>query len=93
MVHVDLMGWKKPADPVNVSFHVRTTRGERAALDAIITRWAERQNVSASGITSNAWFRNLVRRLAAEDGISIFEAKGPELKKGSKAKRVLRKAS
>jgi hypothetical protein len=71
------MGWKKPAGPVNVNFHARTTAGEREALDAVIARWAEKQEAlgaSASGTTTIAWFRQWVRRLAAEEGIPVFGA-------------------
>jgi cytosine/adenosine deaminase-related metal-dependent hydrolase len=72
------MGWKKPADPVNVNFHARTTQGEREALDAVIARWAEKQaalGASASGTTTIAWFRQWVRKLAAEEGIQVNDPK------------------
>ncbi len=73
------MGWKKPADPVNVNLHVRTTRGEREALDEVIARWAAKQAAlgsSASGQTSIAWFRAMVRKLAAEEGIAVRDSSG-----------------
>lgn len=68
------MGWKKPADPVDVNFHARTTRGEREALDIVIARWSEKQatlGASASGTTTIAWFRQWVRKLAADEGIEV----------------------
>jgi hypothetical protein len=71
------MGWKKPAVPVNVLFSARTTRGERDALDAVIARWAEErqaEGASASGMTSIAWFRSLIRKLAADQGVTVEEA-------------------
>jgi hypothetical protein len=74
------MGWKKPADPVDVNFHARTTQAERDALDAIVARWAEKQaalGASASGVTTIAWFRQTVRRLAAEEGIPVNDPKPP----------------
>lgn len=74
------MGWKKPADPVNVNFHARTTAAEREALDAVIGKWAEKQaalGASASGTTTIAWFRQTVRRLAADEGIVVNDPTPP----------------
>lgn len=86
------MGWKKPADPVNVNFHTRTTAAEREALDAVIARWTEKQaalGASAGGTTTIAWFRQLVRRLAADEGIPVNDPKpaSPEPKRAAKGKR------
>ncbi len=74
------MGWKKPADPVDVTFFARTTRAERDAIDAMIARWAEKQiagGASAGGATMIAWFRQTMRRLAAEEGIPVNDPPPP----------------
>jgi hypothetical protein len=74
------MGWKKPTDPVDVTFFARTTRAERDAIDAMIARWSEKQiagGASAGGVTMIAWFRQTMRRLAAEEGIPVHDPPPP----------------
>jgi hypothetical protein len=69
----------KPDDPVDVAFHVRTTRAEADALALVIRRWGER--LAAQGVPiipdKTTWFRSLVRKLAAEDEIAVNDPPPP----------------
>ena len=69
----------KPDDPVDVAFHVRTTRAEADALAQVIRRWGER--LAAQGVPiipdKTTWFRSLVRKLAAEDGSAVNDPPPP----------------
>jgi hypothetical protein len=69
----------KPDDPVDVAFHVRTTRAEAEALAQVIRRWGER--LAAQGVPiipdKTTWFRSLVRKLAADDGIAVNDPPPP----------------
>jgi len=63
----------KPDVPVDVAFHVRTTRAEADALAHVIRRWGE--HLAAQGVPiipdKTTWFRALVRKLAADEGIAV----------------------
>jgi hypothetical protein len=83
----------KPDDPVDVAFHVRTTRAEADALALVIRRWGER--LAAQGVPiipdKTTWFRSLVRKLAADDGIAVNDPPPPAppkvAKRSAKPKR------
>lgn len=63
----------KAADPVTVDFHVRTTRAEAEALDAVIARWADDMRAQGMPVSADktGWFRALVRREAHGKGITV----------------------
>jgi hypothetical protein len=73
----------KPADPTNVDFHVRTTRGEADAIDALVARWAAdaRAQGYAVPVDKTAWFRGMVRREAIAKGIAVGEPEAAEPQK------------
>jgi hypothetical protein len=66
----------KPDVPVDVPFHARTTRGERDALETLLARKTERLRAvepTAPGMDMVGWFRSVLRREAAAEGITITE--------------------
>lgn len=65
----------KAADPANVDFHVRTTRGEADALGEVIARWADEMRGQGLPVPADktAWFRALVRREASRLGIAVAD--------------------
>ena len=71
------MARPKPAIPVDVVFSVRTTRGERFAIDALVKDWtAKREEALGMPLPADSlttWFRATVRKLAAEQGIPLAE--------------------
>lgn len=69
----------KAADPANVDFHVRTTRGEADALDAVISRWGDDMRAQGFPVSPDktAWFRWLVRREAASRGVPVVDPPSP----------------
>ena len=69
----------KHATPVKSAFFVRTTEGEREAIDEMVRQWAADRaaaagGLQASGDTIGTWFRFVVRRLAAELDIKVNDA-------------------
>lgn len=72
----------KAADPVDVDFHVRTTRGEADALATVIIKWAEEMRGLGMPVSADktAWFRALVRREAIAKGVPVVDppAAAPE---------------
>lgn len=71
----------KPAVPVDVAFHVRTTRAEAEAeaLAQLIRRWGEK--LAAQGVPiipdKTSWFRTLIRKLAADESIPVNDPPSP----------------
>lgn len=84
--------------PTPVNFHARITAGEGRAVEVMIQRHgAELAKLGAgSGGNAAAWFRAMVRRMAAEQGVAIVEdevvppAEAPPVKEAPrpKAKRA-----
>lgn len=81
----------KAADPVTVDFHVRTTRGEADALDAVIARWGDDMRAQGLPVPADktAWFRALVRREALAKGLPVVDPRPPPAAP-AKAKRARR---
>ena len=79
----------KAADPVIVDFHVRTTRGEADALNAVIVRWAEEMRASGLPVPADktAWFRALVRREALARGVPVVDPPPASQEKPSSSRR------
>lgn len=60
--------------PTSKNFHARITPGEWRAVETMILRHGEaRAKLGEGGTNANAWFRMAVRRMAAEQGITIVE--------------------
>jgi hypothetical protein len=61
--------------PTPVNFHARITAGEGRAVEVMIQRHGEELAKLGAGSGGNAaaWFRAMVRRMAAEQGIVIVE--------------------
>jgi len=70
----------KPANPVDVPFYARTTKGERAAIEAILAKRTARVREvepTAAPLDLVGWFRGVVRREAEAEGIEVVEPAPP----------------
>ncbi len=74
------MARPKPTIPVDVPFYARTTRGERAALEAALAKRSARLSATdpaAPPIDFVRWFRLVVSDFAREEGVAIVEPGAP----------------
>ena len=77
------MARPKPTVPVDVPFYARTTKGERAAIEALLAKRTARVREvepTAPALDLVGWFRGLVHREAKEEGVAIVEPEAPAAK-------------